>query len=268
MIPHIANFYWNRETPLSYLRLLTLITFRYHHPDWKIRLWTSESNTANVWNGNLEQQDFQQKGGKDYISEAQYYGVETVPFDDPLTKQLAPNFISDIMRFRTIDGGGWFFDLDQVFVRNFDDLCDCDFILGAYNDVMYCGVVGASEKSKAPLIIRKYQEGSILGRLSQYNGLGILLLRAILHHPAFIEGTAGEHHMMLPHPYFYPVFESARVRQIYDGMLVLPVSEVNYAIHWYGGHPLSQKFNAGYTEDFARTSDDSISVYIRNEVII
>lgn len=268
MIPHIANFYWNQETPLSYLRLLTLRTFRHHHPDWKMRLWTSQSNTTNVWDGKLEQQDFQTGGIKDYITQVSYLGIETVVFNEPITKQLAPTFISDIVRFRSIDGGGWFFDLDQIFVRNFDNLCDCDFILGGYHNVMYCGVVGASATSKAPEIIKLYQDKTALGKLTHYNELGILLLRIVLSSSQFTEKTAGERHMMLPFQYFYPVRASAYVREIYDGILVLPVSELNYAVHWYGGHPLSQKFNAMYTEEFARTSDDSISVYCRNEGII
>ena len=116
MIPHIANYYWNKETPLSYLRLLTLKTFRHHHPHWTMRLWTSESNRANVWNGNAEQQDFQRNDLHDYMDEVKYYGIEIIPFTDPMTDRLAPCYISDMMRFRTIDGGGWFFDLDQILV--------------------------------------------------------------------------------------------------------------------------------------------------------
>jgi len=268
MIPHIANFYWNRETPLSYLRLLTLRTFRHHHPDWKMRLWTSESNMVNVWSGNLEQQDFQTGGIKDYITQVSYLGIETVVFNEPITKQLAPTFISDIVRFRSIDGGGWFFDLDQIFCRSFDDLCDCDFILGGYKDVMYCGVVGASHSSNAPAIICERQKGLIANRLTLYNGLGILLLRSVLQSHDFAILTSGEKHRMLPHQYFYPVPESARVEQIYNGVLQIPASPDNYAVHWYGGHPLSQEFNRKYTPEFAKTSNDSISFYCRKIEIL
>ena len=57
MIPKIAYFYWNDNTPLSYLRYLTLKTFRSLHPDWDVYLYQSGADVNSKWVG-LESQDF------------------------------------------------------------------------------------------------------------------------------------------------------------------------------------------------------------------
>ncbi len=69
-----------------------------------------------------------------------------------------------------------------------------------------------------------------------------------------------------PREFFYPVIESGRVDEIYNGDLEL--EDNNYAIHWFGGHPLSQEFNNKYTREFAKVSNDTMSRFLRAEGII
>jgi hypothetical protein len=64
-----------------------------------------------------------------------------------------------------------------------------------------------------------------------------------------------------PYQYFYPINSSADVGQIYSGKFNPPVD--SYALHFFGGHPLTQKFNQQYDEDFAKKSMDTISVLAR-----
>ena len=65
----------------------------------------------------------------------------------------------------------------------------------------------------------------------------------------------------VPSYYFYPINTSSLVENIYYGKYV-PNNE-SYAMHWYGGHPMSQQFNKLYTEDKAKISNDSISKIMR-----
>lgn len=265
-IPRIANFYWNTETPLSFLRYLTLATFRHHHPGWKMNLWTSASNRANVWAGDHEKQDFQSYTGKNYLDELTDLDVQVIPFNYQIAEGLAPNYISDIARFRTIDDGGWFFDLDQIFCRPFDDLCSNDFVTGCGGDgSMYCGVLGASPHSGVPSLVNRNQVARLArsNSVSMYGELGNVFLHKLSKTDEWKNATAGERHLITDYHYFYPVKSSGEVSLVYDGKIEVPQSTNNYALHWYGGHPLSQQFNAKYTAEFAAGSTDSISVYCR-----
>lgn len=266
MIPHIANFYWNRETPLSYLRYLTLVTFRHHHPQWTMRLWTSRSNTAARWGG-PERQDFMATSETDYMPVVHSLGVDVLNLPED-HGDIAPNYISDIARWQTIVGGGWFFDMDQIIVRPFNELCFADFVTGAGNPgVIYCGVVGASPLSRVPEIMLSAVTSKITAGTDSYCEAGNWLLRAMMSTPEFRRDTDQERHNTTPSRYFYPVADSGDVWKIYDGSIIIPRGEDNYAMHWFGGHPLSQKFNAIYTEKYARTSNDTISRYLRMEGI-
>ena len=69
-----------------------------------------------------------------------------------------------------------------------------------------------------------------------------------------------------PSEYFYPAAICDQMCKIYDGSLKF--SKDSYASHWFGGFGRSQKFNRGYTEEFAKKSPDSISVFLREKKII
>ena len=66
MIPKIVYFYWNWETPISFLRYMTLKTFVHFHRNWKIYLYMSGSKTEKTWKG-YEEQDFLNYEGEDYF---------------------------------------------------------------------------------------------------------------------------------------------------------------------------------------------------------
>jgi hypothetical protein len=53
--------------------------------------------------------------------------------------------------------------------------------------------------------------------------------------------------------------------KIFDGSLKLGDG---WSCHWYGGVSVSQVFNRRYTEEFAKKSLDSISVFLRERKII
>lgn len=271
-IPHVANFYWNTETPMSLLRFLTLKSFRHHHPDWIMNLWTSGSNTGNVWKGNTEQQDFQSKPtGRNYMADVPGLKVNILQFNYSIAKELAPNYISDIARFRTIEEGGWFFDLDQIFLRNFDDLCNYDFVAGRGGDgSMYCGVLGASPFSGIPALVNRLQVARLARSTSLpvYGELGNVFLHKLSKSDEWGNASEGERHLITGFEYFYPVNNSGDVPLIYEGKIAVPATENNYALHWYGGHPRSQEFNAKYTAAFAKRSNDAVSVYCRSTGLI
>ena len=70
-----------------------------------------------------------------------------------------------------------------------------------------------------------------------------------------------------PFEYFYPVPFSDYNKYIFNGQFLIQ-EDKSWAVHWWGGHGESQNFNKIYTQDFARTSNDSISVWLRKKNIL
>ena len=273
-IPHVANFYWNLETPVNLLRFLTLKSFRHHNPDWVMNLWVSKSNMSNLWNSKFETGDFLNKAlnkHKNYMAAIPALGVNILQFKATIIENLAPNYVSDIARFKCIETGGWFFDMDQIFLRNFDDLCANDFVSGTGSDtVQYCGVLGTSPLSKVAGYMNRKQIAKLIGnqKLTKYCEIGNSFLHHLYLTAEFKKETEGEKHFLTPHNYFYPVYPSSAVDVIFNGEIEVPVAPENYALHWWGGHPKSQLFNGKYTEAFALQSKDTISNYCRKEGLL
>jgi hypothetical protein len=94
-----------------------------------------------------------------------------------------------------------------------------------------------------------------------YNSAGPFMFRRV------IEKYDGKDKQFnAPSHYFYPASESYKVQSIFHGDLQL--NDQSYALHWFGGHPMSQKFNAIYTEEFAQKSQDTMSRFLRGNNII
>jgi hypothetical protein len=258
------GLFWS-GAPLSYLRYLTFKSLRHFHPKSRIQLFVALKNkkSGHNWVGG-EKQDFLGEPTKDYIGNLMELGVEIVRID--MFDKFTPNYQSDFFRWWWLNqNGGFYLDTDQIILKPFNKLDrEKDFIYseyvapscGIYTPV---GVVGAKKGSQVVKWIKdvlpKYYQPN------DYNSLGPFMLRSVIHSKKWEDKLYNT-----PSDYFYPICDSSMVGQIYDGSFVPPKEA--FALHWFGGHPLSQKFNSKYTEEFAKNSDDSISTFLRDKKII
>lgn len=264
-IPFNFGLFWSGG-PMSYLRYLTFRSLRHYHPDAQITLYISHKYSNNT-NWFSEQQDFQHiESGvdyKDYLPEINVNIKEYISYED-----FAPNYQSDFFRWWFLkEYGGFYLDTDQIITRSFRGLpLENDFIYSNYN-TKSCGpyypvgVVGAKKESillnEICEILPKFTD------LNDYNSLGPNMFKSVYKAKKWPES-----HFNAPSSYFYPVPESHMVNELYEGRVPLSEFKDSYAIHWFGGSPLSQSFNQEYTEDFAQVSEDSISKFLRSEMII
>ena len=259
MIPKIAYFYWSKGTPLSYLRYLTVKTFRKLHPDWTINFCHSSAGICKKWDGG-ESQEFLSTNSKDvdYISMLADLNVNIIDYTKHNDK--APNFISDFFRWDILSQtGGWYFDVDQIFIKNIDSLCTHDFVVDG-SPSSFVGVVGAEKNSE----ITKYINNMIITRYnpSFYNCIGPWLLNQLLHNPGdhTLKTMLKQHNTLLaPRDMFYPVHPD-NINDLFEKTIEVP--ENSYCIHWFGGHPTSQKYNKLITED--NTIKNTITKYVDN----
>lgn len=263
MIPKTAFFFWTQGTPLTYLRFLTLVTFRKHHPDWQIFLCNPQPGSFKTWSG-PEQQDFLSKSdGIDYITKCKE--LEVIFLDYKKHSDKAPVHTADFFRWDALyNNGGWFFDLDQIFLKNFDDLCSYDFVFDG-SDNFYIGVIGLAQGCEIGKYI--YENMSRAYNPAYYCCTGPWYMRALLKYPGdqlFKTIESKYKTFYAPIDYFYPLNSSDDVQKLYNDNI--NISSNAYAIHWFGGHPESQKYNKLVTEENVFLFDNTITQHIKQNI--
>lgn len=264
-IPLKFGLFWTGAN-LSYLRYLTFKSLRHFHPDAHIYLCIPErfGLGQQKWGG--ESQDFQNNANcEDYSELLEDLGVEVDFVEYIGDPDYCPILQSDIFRWIWMrDNGGIYLDTDQIILRNFDTLpLEKEFIYCRYDEIQcgdYCptGVLGLSKGS--PIANIAIEKIANTYRDNSYNSSGPFMMRRALGKMNLSDSFNA------PWEYFYPVRGSNGVEGIYDGSFVIPKN--SYALHWYGGHGRSQKFNATYNENVMKTSNDTISRTLRGYGIV
>ena len=190
--------------------------------------------------------------------------VEIIHTD--MFSEYASNYQSDFFRWWYLkENGGWYLDTDQIILKSFETLpLDCNLICSIY-PAKSCGTytpvgcIGASKDSEVvewiDRLLPQYYDPN------NYNSAGPFMFRSVIQMRKWKDKIVNA-----PPVIFYPVPESYLVPSIYDGSLEL--TENSFCLHEFGGHPDTQKFNKKYTEEFAKTSGDTISTFLREKGII
>lgn len=265
MIPLQFVLFW-AGGKLSYLRYLTFKSLRHFHPTEKIELYISHEFNKGVHNWGCEKQDFENENeGKDYLEELSKININVKHVNFIGSPEFCPILQSDMFRYIYLRSeGGCYLDCDQLILKPFDSLpLDKEFIYSRYLEQQcgdYCptGVFLMKKNSPIASIMLKY-----IGRYynpNNYNSSGPFMFREA------IKEMDLSNSFNAPFQYFYPINSSKDVGKIYNGQVRL--TEESYALHFYCGHPLTQEFNKNYTEEFAKKSKDTISVFCRENGII
>ncbi len=252
-IPLKFALFW-AGNKISLLRYTTFVSLRHFHPESEISLYTT-SKWANVeWNN--EKQDFNSTIQNQVdISKVNELGIEIKKFDAVSDiGNYAPNYQSDLFRWWWLSNNdGFYLDTDQIILKSFESLDrNCDFIYSAYESPtrsLYCpvGVIGSNKNSKISNYINDYI--SVFYKESDYNSIGPYMLEKVLKCNTFKDTKRN-----LEFYYFYPVFDSCLVGEaLYmsengrcNAESLIKALNQSYALHWFGGHPLSQDYNSRF----------------------
>ena len=271
MIDLKFGLFWS-GCDLSYLRYLTFKSLRHWHPDSTIELYISKGYKADGFKWFVEKQDFQTNQFAQTVSmeDIAALGVEIKEIDR--FSKYPPNYQSDFFRWWWVkENGGFYLDTDQIILKSFKGLDrNCDFIYSAYK-APSCGIytpVGVVGASKASEIVQWINQ--LLPRYydpNNYNSLGPFMLRSVLTSRKWKDSMYNTGSQL-----FYPISDSCYVPLLYKNLQategLLDGLREAYALHWFGGHPDSQEFNASYTSDKAASGLDLISTILRDKEII
>jgi hypothetical protein len=256
---------------LSYLRYLTFASLRHFHPNAPIYLYVATEYDKNAHKWGREEQDF--IGDQKYIGDQKRDYLEKLKDIDVTITEIkavgnplfCPILQADLFRWAWMkDNGGFYLDTDQIVLKSFETLpLDKEFIYCRYmepqcGDYIPTGALGMEKDSP----IADIAIDSVLKAYSpnNYNSSGPFMMRYAINRISLSRSINA------PFYYFYPIHTSNDVWKLYEGKF--GGHPEAYCVHWFGGHPLSQQFNKSYTEDFAKSSKDYLSVTLRNIGVI
>jgi hypothetical protein len=250
------------------LRYITFKTLRHFHPHSRIQLYVSDKYKKD---GSIEvRQEFNSPDivQKDYMHELSKLDVEIIPMDR--FSRYFPNHQSDFFRWWYLSNfGGFYLDTDQIILRSFKKLPlkKNNFIYSSYEvDSPFAfdgkfspvGVLGSAKG--IPLAeymlsqMKKYYEET------NYNALGPLMFADVLSKLDMKKAFNA------PPEYFYPAPICDYTDAAYSGKMKIPNESL--AFHWFGGYAPSQTFNKKFSEEFAKTSNDTISTFLRSKGLV
>jgi len=248
---------------ISYLRYLTFKTLRHFHPDSVIKLYVSKQYNKHIHNWDIEKQDFETEITQDYKANIAQLGVKIIEMDYFGSPDFCAIRQADMFRFWSLyHFGGFYLDTDQLILKSFNTLpLNKNLIYSQFSNVdrsRYAptGVIGCAKGDPIAKIAMKIVNDTYTHEV--YNSSGPIAWETVLE-----EVNKSEHpeYSNVPEECFYPINCSSDIGKVYNGSYIIP--KPSYCLHLYLGHPLSQEFNKKYTESFAKTSNDTISKFLR-----
>lgn len=272
-IPKRMSFFWGGEH-LSWMRYMTLASFRHFHPDWEMRLYTTNSGKSPSWRSS-EREDASQYRGPDYSDRLASLGVFVIPWECPVP-DLSFTHASDVCEWDILaSDGGFYADMDVLFVRpiDYDNICHADAVFCLSGGYMTIGFMGASAGNALFRIIHTEATQNIDKTRYQFTGAEAFYRFAGL--GANWPSTQGPGRIVIDS--IRKILPRLRVRtlnetdiypwtyleldRIFSSSSCVP--KCCNAIHWFGASNISQEWNARLTEDNFREFDNTFTQYAR-----
>lgn len=250
-MPKKIYFYWGNNT-MSWMRYMTLYSFRICNPDWKMIMYVSSPKIKHkVWKMK-NYQDFFCYNGNNYMPKIKELDVEICSFqhNTDMTPSHASNFLKwDILSRK----GGIYSDMDILWFRPIDKFYDrmknYDTAI-CQTDILSIGLLASSGNNKFFKDI--LERACIIFDKTRYQVAGIEAIYSLYDCPKndVLKIAAARYPQLrfynIPYSLIYP-YGSKNVEEVFSGRINgLPKDTIGY--HWYAAHRISQEFNNILTE--------------------
>jgi len=261
------SFFWG-NSPMSWMRYLTLFSFRKYNPDWVIKLYTNsnKSISSKSW-ADPPTQDFFNYTGKDYSEIVKNLNVDIVEWEFPssdavLENKMGPSHKSNFFKWDLLGNkNGLYSDMDILFIKPMDTfynkikkydtvLCFCDEV--NYFSIGLMGSAGNNQFFKDIYI-------NGLGDFSPvaYQSAGVLNMYKLLVKKGYVNtetywdfikkhySNLNFYKMSMDNFYYWKFNQMGCVFE--QTLKVAP--DETFGIHWYAGDAISQKYNKLLNEE-------------------
>ena len=246
-IPKIAHFYWGNNS-LSFLRYLTIYSFRKENPDWEIRVYKPIINfqgektwktmeRCNVYNG--EDYFEQVKQIADKVSEIDF--SELGFYND-----VPETYKADFLRWKLLSTtGGLWSDFDIVYIRPMDCLYfnnkknkDISTII-CFKEYHRIGFL-LSDKNNSFFKYINSQVSHCFNK-SDYQSIGSYIFNAAFPNISYIKKLFPDLKVFnMQMNVVYPLSENSILTLFEKNNNPNIIKNNCIAIHWFGGHPGSE----------------------------
>lgn len=273
VIPKQMSFFWGGQR-LSWLRYMTLASFRHYHPAWRMNLYRMTESARSEWTS-YEIEDAASYEGLDYSDRLADLGVTVIPWQCPI-ERLSATHASDLCQWEILSTvGGMYSDMDILYTNPMPEearQADATFCLS--NGYMTIGFFGATPGSPLFAEIAHTARNNYSTKRYQSTGAEAIYRMAGLgaswdRHDA--PGRKCVNYLRDRYPQLrirelcqesvYP-FTCDQVPSIFEETATVPAA--TFGIHWFGGNPLAQKWNQRLTPKNYKTTPCVLTPYIVN----
>lgn len=296
-IPKEAHFYWGSNN-MSFLRYLSLYSFKKLNPDWSIKLYVPKTvNNTLFWRDTIHKCDLSDyNGNTDYTDKISTLPIQVIEVDFSKMfkgKEISEVHKSDFLRWYLLyhKGGVWC-DMDILFTKSMTEMSinkkenknlDCSINMSDQHAVRI-GLM-LSSKCKNPFFGQIMREAkNILMENNDkllYQSIGSDLVNNIIRTSPTINNSPTKMKMSyttlngynwdlqvdnFPSHEFY-FHDHTKIHKIFNENCFFESDKYSIGIHWYGGSPISQEANNILSKENYSSFDTTISKAIKKVLI-
>jgi len=268
MISKVMNFFWSGDS-MTFMRYMTLYSLRKLNPDFRIVLWSPcYPCQGKTWVSS--EVDDEGYCGENYLSKIGSLKIERRVWS-PMFERLSHSQASDLFQWQLLSTiGGLYCDMDVLWLKPLESVNKQFWA----SDVLYCsenngqmfaiGFFGASPRCKMvqdiySSAIRNYEperyESAGISAVYRSTSGGNSAPAVIDHYRRKYPGMSISR---FPDVFIYP-FDCHNYPRIFTDSV--NVSDKCLGIHWFGGGPISQKWNQLLTDKNYKDYDNTFTRY-------
>ena len=281
-IPKIASFYWG-SSKMSFLRYLAIRSFKKYNPSWSIHLYCPENvSDRGTWreHGDTHQRcdETDYKGADNYLEKLlSEIPVKVIKVDFSktfITEHASEPHKSDLLGWKVLASmGGIWCDMDIIFFKPMTELNispDVDTLVCYDNrnphadgspaaPIGFMGSLGGNAYFKNILLKSK----KLFNRGADYQSIGCLAKKSVAN--SFDEAESkffkNTFHNLGGNPVY--AIDHTRLSDLWEANCFEQIKDMGIGIHWYGGAPISQKYNNLINHENWRDFDSTVSEVIK-----
>jgi glycosyltransferase involved in cell wall biosynthesis len=277
-IPKIAHFYWGSKK-MSFMRFMTIFSFKKQNPDWSIRLYVpSKLSASKNWNTHHKQDNNDYELEEDYFDELKNslnLKIINVDFEKtPLGNNASEVHKSDYFRWNILHQvGGLWCDMDIMFFKSMKDMklnnpdnSNCDTFV-CFDDRHKINSIGFLMSEKRNFVFKRYSMMAKKNFSNEgYEHIGSKMLNVQYKSFEHLQETFLSNNIYnIEHEEVY-YYDFKNLNNVFykDVMSVLDNNSIG--VHWYGGAEESQELNNKLTKENYKDFDNTISKIIERNL--
>lgn len=243
-IPKILHLYWGNDR-LSFLRYLTVYSFRKFNPDWRIKVYHPriKYRGKRTWASFEQSVDFT---GQNYLEKLNELEIDSCEINFRylgINSQIPETFKSDFFRWHILSTqGGIWSDFDIIYLKSIEDL-----FLNQIENQQLNTIICLDNSSKYPyhsigFLLSSpgnsffryiYQRSRSCFNLQDYQSIGYTMLNRDFSHLNSIQQKFKN--IKLANLNMTTVYPFSPAILFSDNVCEIPADTIG--VHWYAGHP-------------------------------